>query len=821
TAEHVRKLPLPTAKDMHAWIEAERRLKWGNLRAVLFKGLHAFPLDEKFTPRWLMLAVEQNFYNRRLEQITRNYLKRYPEDENTNLISVSYRIKRKEYAKAIKLLEKNKAEKFSPAWLKLLIKAKWEIAKRKHSAYDSREFLEILSLYRHLLETAPDELDAYIEIAKLLLKLDEVHTTQWSGVTPAKTQALDYRLAALQFDDEDLSRHLAVLEVLVKISRFDLAENFIQDLPFNSADNADLASLTARLNVAQHDLEAACTNLHHGLEMDEHHSACLATLARCAQINGDPVSARKPLQRILSDNGNNNFESYKALGRLEYQLGSFARCKDHMHGWNENGSSAAWRDELSEAIRVREERLPVPNNSIARSVLKYVDYDFKGYGKGSVLAAIVCGEEDLLGIEQTRASLKENRVAPKRIVTCTQSEFVLPKGYQKYDWLLVVRAGVELQSDAILQFLENRRPHCSLIYAGVEAEPHVRTSDVPVEDAAVVMLPLADVLDAPKQSLNGIVNYLAARLNSQHVPEVVLEGGPNPALCLERKRSSLKKALVCLSADIEEGVQSKICHAFKVEGYQVECWDVNHPETSLREHVLSQDPDLVYLYDTNPGIIFELVDLKADLIWDLELLDKAPNRTFISRRKQLKKEFELGLGLASAILVNSVEVSDWLEAQFGVSVQVKQSLETALSVLTEPVLIGVGAGLGNILQASPLIRKLAEHLGHPVDVFIESFTPEAVTLLGRSKWTNIVYSGSSLFEGKRYDKAFITFNAGHLIPPLNCDNVVVQRHQYNLLVECQELHETSFYFLGLNRLFPEIEVSAEEQRRCFLGDFSY
>ena len=126
-----------------------------------------------------------------------------------------------------------------------------------------------------------------------------------------------------------------------------------------------------------------------------------------------------------------------------------------------------------------------------------------------------------------------------------------------------------------------------------------------------------------------------------------------------------------------------------------------------------------------------------------------------------------------------------------------------------------------MLQTTPMIRKVSEHLGAPVDVYISNPNPFAISLFGRAPWVNIVYPRASLIEGKHYHSAFITGSAGAVIPPLNVDNLFVQRRRYRMMKECRRIHETAYNFMGLEELFPNLVVSEEEQSRYFVSDFAY
>jgi glycosyltransferase involved in cell wall biosynthesis len=177
------------------------------------------------------------------------------------------------------------------------------------------------------------------------------------------------------------------------------------------------------------------------------------------------------------------------------------------------------------------------------------------------------------------------------------------------------------------------------------------------------------------------------------------------------------------------------------------------------------------------------------------------------------------LGRATALFGVSRETAQWLEDHAAISPQVLQGFDTALRVAESPFLMVVGAGLGNVLQATPAIRAVSDTLGHPIDVFVTN--PRAVSLIGRAQSVNLALADRAMLESRHYDRAFVTSSAGRFVPPVGTDELATQRPRFEMTKAGEWMHETAFYTLGLTDLLPEFRMSNSQSQDYFVSDYAY
>jgi hypothetical protein len=224
---------------------------------------------------------------------------------------------------------------------------------------------------------------------------------------------------------------------------------------------------------------------------------------------------------------------------------------------------------------------------------------------------------------------------------------------------------------------------------------------------------------------------------------------------------------------------------------------------------------------SSPEEVLSYAGIRLRFIWSLDFLSNAAVRTQIEKSTESVSLLKRALGAVSAIRVMDERIAFWLEDVVGVAVCCGRSWESLVASVRTRCLIGVGAGIGNILQTTPLIRSVAEHIGSPVDIYIESPVPGVSALFGNSPWINMVFENKADIAAKPYERAFVTGSAGQIIPPINCDDVVVQRRKYRMHVECRKMHETRFNYLGIEEVFPDLQFSIADTRRYFLRDLRY
>lgn len=133
------------------------------------------------------------------------------------------------------------------------------------------------------------------------------------------------------------------------------------------------------------------------------------------------------------------------------------------------------------------------------------------------------------------------------------------------------------------------------------------------------------------------------------------------------------------------------------------------------------------------------------------------------------------------------------------------------------VLIAVGSGIGNIVQVSPMIRKISEAWGVRVDVVIREDFPGCSWLLGVSPYVNMVFALGADVVRRHYELVFVTDCFGEVIPHFDSDNVIVTRRKFPFNL-CATMHESEFNMHCMTELLG-IKRRPDDYKRYFLGGF--
>jgi tetratricopeptide (TPR) repeat protein/ADP-heptose:LPS heptosyltransferase/glycosyltransferase involved in cell wall biosynthesis len=107
------------------------------------------------------------------------------------------------------------------------------------------------------------------------------------------------------------------------------------------------------------------------------------------------------------------------------------------------------------------------------------------------------------------------------------------------------------------------------------------------------------------------------------------------------------------------------------------------------------------------------------------------------------------------------------------------------------ILVAVGAGLGNIVQTSPLIRRLAEHYGRPVDVVVKEDFKGCSVLVAGSPYVNMVFPLDRNVVQREYDMVYVTHSFGDIIPAFNSNTIVAARRHF-VFQMTKDIHEAEF-----------------------------
>ena len=136
-----------------------------------------------------------------------------------------------------------------------------------------------------------------------------------------------------------------------------------------------------------------------------------------------------------------------------------------------------------------------------------------------------------------------------------------------------------------------------------------------------------------------------------------------------------------------------------------------------------------------------------------------------------------------------------------------------------PILIGVGSGIGNLIHVAPMIRRVAEHFGRPVDVLSLSDHKADLFLLHNPAYVNAVYPMQRFSLARRYDTVFLTHSFGLVRMPLKARRFLWSRDWAHFNPE-DALHEAEFNLEAAKQLLG-VDYTPEDVTRYFIGDLEY
>jgi tetratricopeptide (TPR) repeat protein/ADP-heptose:LPS heptosyltransferase/glycosyltransferase involved in cell wall biosynthesis len=130
--------------------------------------------------------------------------------------------------------------------------------------------------------------------------------------------------------------------------------------------------------------------------------------------------------------------------------------------------------------------------------------------------------------------------------------------------------------------------------------------------------------------------------------------------------------------------------------------------------------------------------------------------------------------------------------------------------------VGVGCGLGNIVQCTPAIRRISEHFGAPVDVLLREDFPGCRALLEGSPHVGAVLPADRYGPLTRFDSLLVFDGFGPLLPRLNADRLVVSRENYKYM-QMQPIHESRHNLMCAERLLG-VPWQDEDAAEYFVGN---
>lgn len=131
------------------------------------------------------------------------------------------------------------------------------------------------------------------------------------------------------------------------------------------------------------------------------------------------------------------------------------------------------------------------------------------------------------------------------------------------------------------------------------------------------------------------------------------------------------------------------------------------------------------------------------------------------------------------------------------------------------VAVAIGSGIGNLVQCSPAVRRLAEHVGHPVDLIINGDFTDCASLFAGAPWVGSIYPNDRESARIRFDLLYVFHSFGALCPAFNADRVVMAR-QAQSFAETRAMHEAEFNLAGLRRLLG-VPYRPADISRHFVG----
>lgn len=141
----------------------------------------------------------------------------------------------------------------------------------------------------------------------------------------------------------------------------------------------------------------------------------------------------------------------------------------------------------------------------------------------------------------------------------------------------------------------------------------------------------------------------------------------------------------------------------------------------------------------------------------------------------------------------------------------RRELMRMVASARSPVAVAVGSGLGNLIHTGPVIRRLAEHFGHRVDLIVAEDYDASLGLLHDPAVVGSVCSLRSFVLDRRWRLIFVTHSFGAARPPFAADAVVWSR-DWDAFHPDHRLHEAVFNLEAARQLLGVDYVPADAAR---------
>ena len=121
----------------------------------------------------------------------------------------------------------------------------------------------------------------------------------------------------------------------------------------------------------------------------------------------------------------------------------------------------------------------------------------------------------------------------------------------------------------------------------------------------------------------------------------------------------------------------------------------------------------------------------------------------------------------------------------------RDGILSVLSASTDPLLVGIGSGIGNMLHVGPMIRHISQACGRRIDLVVAEDHQESLFLLHNDNFVRSVSSLRPPILRRRYEMVFLTHSFGEAKVSFNAGQVV-QSRAWELFTPDHRFHETEF-----------------------------
>lgn len=145
----------------------------------------------------------------------------------------------------------------------------------------------------------------------------------------------------------------------------------------------------------------------------------------------------------------------------------------------------------------------------------------------------------------------------------------------------------------------------------------------------------------------------------------------------------------------------------------------------------------------------------------------------------------------------------------------QRRLQRLVEGMHAPFLLGVGSGLGNIIHTTPLIRRLARHLGRRIDVVVAGDSPGAPAVVSNPRFVGHVFALGDAVVRRQYDTVFLTHSFGTLQPAFRAGRVIRSR-SWDSFQAGHRYHEAEFNLAAAEALLG-IPYTPDDVTAAFMG----